>query len=236
MKASDEIVTKINIKSATKLGKGESNKPPPLLIRFSHPSERNMMLPLSKNISDRNIKIEKHIPKNYQAQYKVFKELQFKLKNMPEMEYKTQIVFDGHLLQLRIKSGDSDWTIYESWTPPLASSAEMKTSLVSSRSNRATAIPSSQTKAKANSSFLMQIKGLADETTADTVRRELLKYINEDHKSLVKEVVATKKSNLFTVYCDSWKSAKSISLTDNGKFMDHDISFTLFSKEEPSTN
>ena len=80
------------------------------------------------------------------------------------------------------------------------------------------------------------MKGLNENITSDTMKRELLKYLKEEHRNLVKEVIATKKVDLFTVYCDSWKSAKAIAATENGKLMEHDVNFTLFSKEEPSSN
>merc|ERR1719318_1736811 len=83
LKVPEDVMLRISVKQAAKLGRGDSSKPPPFLIRFGHPSERNLTLTFSKNLTDKNVRIERQIPKNYQAQHKVFKEEQWKLKNMP---------------------------------------------------------------------------------------------------------------------------------------------------------
>ena len=126
LKANQDTMSKVSVKSVQTLGKSEVNKPAPILVKFGHPSERNLILTHSKNLAGTRIKIEKHVPKNYQEQYKKFKNLAWKLKTMPEFDYMTQIIFDNHLLVLRYKKRDTltekyHWTIHSSWEPPMES-------------------------------------------------------------------------------------------------------------------
>lgn len=107
MKIPDDELLKISIKQAYKLGKGRPGGHPPIIIKFGHPSDRNHVLTFSRNISDKKISVEKDIPKSYQKEYKVFKEIAFKLRNMPDMNFQTQIIFDGPFMRLRYKKKDS---------------------------------------------------------------------------------------------------------------------------------
>ena len=44
MNLDNETRSKLSIRRACRLGKGRNNQPPPLLVSFSHPSERNLVL------------------------------------------------------------------------------------------------------------------------------------------------------------------------------------------------
>ena len=239
MKVPEDIMLKTSVKQAAKLGRGDASKPPPFLIKFGHPSERNMILTFSKNLTDKNIKIERQIPKNYQAQHKVFKEEQWKLKNMPGMGYKTQIVFDGHLLVLRYRSdnstdGKTHWTVHDSWSPPMDSTSQLKTSLKTPTGSRASPAPSVSVTEESNRAFFMNLKGLTEQITNDTFMRELKNYLSPDHANLIADVKNGKKPDLFIVYCDSWASANTIASTYKDKFNNHEVSFTLFAKVDPA--
>ena len=48
MKAENDLLGKIRIKEVTRLGPESDSKPPPVLVKFGHPTERNSILPLSK--------------------------------------------------------------------------------------------------------------------------------------------------------------------------------------------
>ena len=239
LKVPDETLLKVSVKQAVKLGRGDASKPPPFLIKFGHPSERNMILTYSRNIADKNIKVERQIPKNYQAQNKIFKEEQWKLKNMPGMEYKTQIVFDGHKLVLRYRINDTTddkfhWTIFDSWSPPMESNSQQKTSLKTPTGSKATPPPTITVAEMSNRAFFITIKGMTQQHTEDNIKYELQKYLKLEHSNLVSSVKASKKADLFIVYCDTWASAKTITNTYKDKFLNHDVSFTLFSKEDPA--
>ena len=77
LKISTEAFSRISIKQAYKLGRGDSDKLPPFL-RFGHPSDRNTILSHSKNLAGFRIRLERHIPKCYQEKYKEFKKLHVK--------------------------------------------------------------------------------------------------------------------------------------------------------------
>ena len=238
LKVSNENLLRISVKQAHKLGRGDSNRPPPLLIKFGHPSERNLVLTHSKNILDKSIKIEKHIPKNYQAQHKVFKELSWKLRSIPDMEYQVQIVFDGHFMVLRYKAPDTTekfhWTTHSSWEPPMDSKNEQKTSLRTPTGSKATPAPSISVAAKANTAIFMTVKGMTEQLTVDSFKDKLIDYLNSEHKSLITDVKMTKRRDLFMVYCDCWRSAKDIATSYKSKFNNCDVSFTLFAQDDPA--
>ena len=59
LKASDELVNKVRIKEVCRLGSDNgTGKPPPILVKLGHPTERNQLLPLSSNLKH-GITIEK---------------------------------------------------------------------------------------------------------------------------------------------------------------------------------
>ena len=89
LKVNAEDSRKFNVINATRLGRGTDQKPPGLLIKFSHPGERNFILSYSKNLKGTRMKIEKHVPKLYQNEHKLFKKTVFELSRMPGMNYQT---------------------------------------------------------------------------------------------------------------------------------------------------
>ena len=239
MKVSEEDLLKLSIKQAYKLGKGKDGKPPPLLIRFGHPSERNHILTFSKNINDKKISVEKDIPKSYQKQHKEFKEIAFKLRNMPDLEFQTQIIFDGPYMHLRYKRKDAQgekyhYVIHSSWKPPLQSSPSESSSLRTPSGTKATPIPDPNTLEKANAAILMSLKGMTAKHTEDTLKNNFKDFLNAEHKDLVTSVKNTKRADLIIVYCVNWEASNSIANQYKGKFMDHEVSFSLFSKKNPA--
>ena len=51
LKASEDLMNRIKIKEVVRLGTDNgAGKPPPLLIKFGHRTERNLLLPLSRNL------------------------------------------------------------------------------------------------------------------------------------------------------------------------------------------
>ena len=239
LKVSEDDMLKISIKQAYKLGKGAPNKEPPFLIKFGHPSERNMLFSYTKNLKGKKIKVERDVPKNYQEQHKVFKDLSWKLKTMPEFEYQTQIVFDNHFMVLRYRNRDpssekNHWIIHSSWEPPMEAKKKEKTSLKTPIGSKASAVPEPNAIAKANTAIFMTVKDLDEQHTGETVKDKLGDYLSTEHKALVREVKVTKRPDLYIVYCDSWTSAKTITTTYKAKFMDHEVSFSLFAQKDPA--
>ena len=239
LKVDDETLLKISVKQAFKLGKGEGSKLPPFLIKFGHPSERNLILSHSKNLAGSKIKIEKHIPKNYQEKYKEFKKISWKLKTLPEMDYMTQIIFDAHSLVLRYKRKDAanekyHWTVHSTFVPPMESKIEGKSSLKVPQGSKATPPPEAAATNKANVAVFMTLKGMAEKQTADTLKNNLKEYLKEEHKELLEEVKVTKRSDLIILYFDSWYTAKAISSTYKSQFNGCDVTFELFAQDDPT--
>ena len=239
LKVDEETLLKVSIKQAFKLGRGENNKVPPFLIKFGHPSERNTILSHSKNLAGSKIKIEKHIPKNYQEKYKEFKNLSWKLKTMPEMNYMTQIVFDAHTLVLRFKKKDEagekyHWTIHSTFVPPMESKSEEKTTLKVPKGVKPTPHPEASATSKANAAIFMTMKGMTEMQTKDTFKDKLNGYLREGDKDLIEDIKVTKRPDLLILYCKSWSDAKMISTSYNTKFDDCEVTFELFAREDPS--
>ena len=175
LKLSRKSFNKIFLKQAVRLGKGDGNRPPPLLMHFSHPSERNLVLSHSVNLKDRSITIEQHVPKIYQAEFKKFKNIAYKLRNMPEMEYQTRIVFDNHQMLLRFKLRDTDdkkyhYITHSDYVPPMeGADSELKSSIQIPQGTIATPVISPSISDKANRSFFMT--GMTTQRTQDSFRK-----------------------------------------------------------------
>ena len=104
LKASDELINKVRIRDVIKLGSDSGEgKPPPVLIKFGHPSERNQILPLSANLK-KGFDMDKNIPKKYQSKHREFKKHAWKLKLIHGVQ--AQVIFDEYNLILRYKRKD----------------------------------------------------------------------------------------------------------------------------------
>ena len=104
LKASEDILSRIKIRDVIRLGADNGvGKPPPFLIKLGHPTERNLLLPLSRNLK-RGIDVDKNIPKMYLQKHKEFKKLAWKLKTVHDVQ--AQVIFDSHNLILRYKKKD----------------------------------------------------------------------------------------------------------------------------------
>ena len=240
LKISDENMAKIIIKQAYRLGRGSNGRVAPLFIKFGHPSERGLVLSHAKNLGNSKISVEKSVPKNYEEAFKKFKEESFKLRNMPGLDLQVQIVFDGHLMHLRTKTKDTDsdkfhYTIHSTFDPPMEPEVAVeKSSLKIPPGTRPSPKPDSALLAKINASVYMSIKGFQDNVTDDTMKRNVLEYLKEEHREKVNEI-QVKKKGLLIMFCDTWENAKLIS-DSYKKFMEHNVSFTLFSEKNPIQN
>ena len=209
------------------------------MIRFGNPSERNHILTFSKNIEDKQISVEKDIPKAYQKEHKVFKDIAFKLRNMPEMNFQTQIIFDGYYMRLRYKKKDTEhekfhYIIHSSWKPPMEAAPAEKSSLKTPTGTKATPLPGIDVLARANSSIFMNMKGMTRKNTEDTLKNALKDYLKAEHRDLVTDVKNTKKPDLVVIYCDNWETCNTIATQYKDKFLGHEVSFSLFAKTNPA--
>ena len=237
LKISEENMLKISVKRAIRLGKGDGNKIPPLLITFGHPSERNLALIHSKHLKGSNVTIKKSVPKNYQDEFKKFDDQSFKLRNMPGLDYQVQIVFDGHLMLLRTKLKDTPenkyhYTTYWTFDPPMETETDKKSNIKVPPGTKASPTPAADVLSKANASIFISVKDMKDDLTEDSFKTHLLSYLKEEHRHLVTDF-NMKKKGLGIIFCNTWESANMIASTYKEKFMNHTVGFTLFCDKNP---
>ena len=233
----EESLNKIYLKQANRLGKAKGDRPPPLLMHFSHPSDRILVFSHSKNIKDRKISLEKQVPKLYQDEHKKFKNLATKLRNLPEMNYQTDICFDGHLMLLRYKKRDTPtqkyhYVTHSEWYPPMVkASSELRSTIHIPAGTVATPVISPETTSKANCCFFMT--GMSTERTEDTFRRLLLEHINPEDRDSVTEI-KLQKSHTGIIYCRSWDECNKIVLSKkDSKFHDDKVYLSMFAEKKP---
>ena len=226
------------IRETIRLGKSDAAKPSPLSVRFAHPTQRNSVLPFSKNLSSSsNIKIDKSIPKAYRETYKRFKKEAYKLKTV--QGYQTQVVFDQHKLILRYKikddeSSEYNYTIREEWNgpPPGAPLPIASTSQGQTNGKLPTPIIDTSSNSEACRTVIMTkvvSNGSALETTEKL--RQHFSHMMADIVSIAHRFQGT-----YVVVCKDWNTCKS--LVENyksTKFNDKTPEFLLFSENEPST-
>ena len=201
------------------------------------------LLIAAKNLWGSKINIEKSVPKNYEEAFKKFKEESFKIRNMPGLEQQVQIIFDGHLMLLRTKIKDTlsekyHYTIHSTFEPPMDTEASIeKSSLKVPAGTRPSPKLNAELLSKINSSTFMSIKGLQEDITDDSLKKNILDYLKDEHRRKVKDIQVSKKG-LAVIFCESWETASVISNSYKDKFMDCNVSFTLFAEKRPdqSTN
>ena len=86
---------------------------------------------------------------------------------------------------------------------------------------------------KANNSVFMTVKGMTENITEDSFKRELLSYLKVEHRSFVIDF-NMKKKGLTIIFCDSWTSANTIATSYKETFMKHPVSFSLFCSKDPN--
>ena len=235
LKASEDTLAKIKIKEVIRLGTDSGvGKPPPVLIKLGHPTERNLLLPLSRNLK-RGIDIDKNIPKSYQTKHKEFKRLAWKLKTVHDV--KVQVIFDSFNLVLRYKKPDDgvtkyNWIIEKEFYP--------KPGDIVSVQNRATArdpnkldSPAIDTSSVAECHKTIIVTGVCETVTQSNVVGHFMTFFKDNH-SHVSSVVLKSKGTV-VVTCPCWSSCKVLADTyKETKFLGKDLVFTLFSETDPS--
>ena len=237
MKASDDLINKIRIKEVARLGAdNEVGKPPPVLVRFGHPTERNQLLPLSRNLKrDEGISVDKNIPKMYQQKYKDFKRLGWKMNLLHDV--KTQVIFDGYNLILRYKKSDEpatqfNYVIEKEWFPqPGDAEAVMNRAPARDPNKHDTPAIDTSKQAACNKSII--ITGVPESINSSNFKKEFLTYLkSRDHEAIVE--ISLKNKGTIVVTCKEWADCKRISDTyKTEKLLDKEIFFTLFSDVDP---
>ena len=240
LKMNEESLGKIYLKQTSRLGKGKGDRPPPLLLSFSHPSDRGLVFSHSKNLKNSKISLEKQILKLYQNEYKHFKNLAHKLRNMPDMNYQTDISFDGHLMQLRYKKRDSGgqkyhYTIHSEYFPPVEkASSELKSTNHFPPGTIATPVISADVLNRANSSFFMT--GMTTERTEDSFKQLFMEYVNPEDRESITDL-KLQRTNTAIIYCRTWAECKKIvEGKKDAKFQNEKVFLSMFTEKNPETS
>ena len=157
---------------------------------------------------------------------------------MPEMDYMTQIIFDSHVLVLRVKKRDTasekfHWTVRKSFEPPMDCKVESKSVLKIPPGTKATPPPDASSRNKANAAVFITMKGRSDMLTADSLKTLLQNYLKNEHKEALEDVKDTKRADLMIAYFNSWSTAKAVSTSYTDKMGEHEVAFELFAQTDP---
>ena len=234
MKVPDDVLKKTRIKEVTRLGPENNSKPPPTLVKFGHPTERNLILPFSKNLK-RGLNLDKFVPKMYLQKHKDFKRHAWKLKSVFNLQ--AQVIFDAHNLVVRYKKKD-DGTNKYNWVIAKEFHPQPEDQLLSSRaesrdpSKLDTPIIDMSTSSACNRSII--VSGVPDNITNINAELEFRKYFDtKDHNYL--EDIHFKSKGTTVIVCKDWASCKLISDSYKEKKMfDKDLTFHLFADTDPS--
>ena len=234
MKATDDILSKVRIKEVTRLGAENDSKPPPVLVKFGHPTERNSILPLSKNLR-RGITLDKFVPKMYLQKHKEFKRHAWKLKSMFNVQ--SQVIFDAHNLVVRYKKKDDgankyNWVIAKEFHPQPEDSLIFSRAEARDPSKLDTPILDMSSSSACNRSVI--VTGVPDTITSVNAEIEFRKYVDSKDEPSI-EVVDFKNKGTVIIVCKDWAGSKHISDTyRETKMSDNYLTFTLFSETDPS--
>ena len=126
------------------------------------------------------------------------------------------------------------YIVHSSWKPPMENCSEEKSSMKTPVGSKATPALDPTVVNKVNASIFMTIKGMTAQNTEETFKNKLQEYLKEEHKNLVTDVKkAKKRKDLIILYCTDWESSNTIASSYTSKFMNHEVSFSLFSKTNP---
>ena len=238
LKASEDLVNRVRIRDVCRLGPGNtaSGKPSPILVKFSHPTERNQILPLSFNLKN-GIDIDKSVPKLYQKKHKDFKRHAWKLKLLHDVQ--SQVIFEGFNLVLRYKKKDDKinqykWIVKDEWHPQPTDLTALTTRSAVDNDTDKQESPIIDTSSSAACNRTLIVTGLPVTIAQNNVKEELKKlFADEDHEKLYDIVLKAKGVALIT--CKDWTGCKAISETyKKTKIGEKQIFFTLYSEADPN--
>ena len=223
---------KYKIREVITLGREtDASKPPPTLVRFSHPSERNQVLTFSKNLS-KEINLEKSVPKSYQKKYKEFKRTNWKLKNL---NYQTQIIFDGHNLVLRYKTKDPEFLFsnYDSFFPEPEDVTTEQPRAKQPASGKQYTLPIS-TGTNSPISRTVIISGILTKLSPAEMKDKFKAFLQPVDVAMIEEIEA-KENGVITLVGRTWQDAETMSKKYHGKdFLGSKIVCTLFCDKNPT--
>ena len=235
LKVTEEIISKICIREVCILGSGNGDKSPPVLIKFGHPTERNQILPFSKNLK-KGLEIDKNVPKIYQKKHKEFKRKAWKLKMVHDIQ--TQVVFDGFQMVLRYKLKDNgphkyNYVIHSDWIPsPNDLSSSLSSSLSRDPGKHDTPVIDSSVEAKSNRTIILS--GVCETVTTLNLETVFSAYFKKADYELIDEM-KTKVKGTVLITCKDWSGCKHIADSyRETKLLEKEIKFTLFNETGPT--
>ena len=239
MKVPDDYMEKVKIKDAYKLGRGNADKakPPPISVKFGHPSQRNTIITYSSNLK-KGLDVDKSVPKAYQSTYKDFKKEGWKLRTVHDLQ--TQVIFVEHKMILRYKCKDSSTTQYSYTIANEYNGPEPGTvqAIPGNRlaDNQAGKLPTPiiDNSANAVASRSVIVTKIQSELPNHEVKTKLEEYFAEEVAAAKVEEITFRKNGTFIVVCNNWNSCKDlITKYKKSAFLDNILTFTLVSEKSP---
>ena len=237
LKASEDMIKKLRIRDVCRLGSDSgSGKPPPILVKLGHPTERNQLLPLSSNLKQ-GITIDKNIPKLYQKTHKEFKRRCWKLQLLHDV--KAQVVFEGYKMILRYKKKDQgvtkfNWVVEKEFVPePSDLEAVLVSSSTRDPNKHDTPVIDNSVVASCNTTII--VTGVSSDVTESNCKREFLKLFagNEEHTFL--KDIKYKSRGTVLVICKDWAGCKYFcDKYHKSELLGKQIFLTLYSESDPS--
>ena len=204
------------ITSVVKLGKDGGERNPSILVTFQNGFQRNEMLRFAKNLP-KGVYFDRDIPVGYREAYKNMKRKAYKLRKF--LPVTTQIIFTGHLLQLRYKDREDgvnkSYTIEDEFFPtPESMANHIKGNISNGGTTPSTSVNETSLKIARETLVLAGI-GNANNLSIDAALKKILK--KHEHDSILK-IEVEKGSAIIT--CDSRTLCQQICKNYNGKTID----------------
>ena len=201
------------IVSVSKLGRDGGERIPTLLVTFQNGFQRNEILKHAKNLP-KGVFFDRDIPLGYREHYKTMKRKAYKHRKF--LNCSTQIIFVGHLMQLRYRDKDNNtnksYTILDEFFPPPNSMANH----VKGNSSKGGTVPSVSVNDASvkNAKRTLILSDIGDATTL-TIDAGLKQLLNKTEFENIQNIRIQHGSA--HILCNSPSQCKQIAKNYNGK-------------------
>ena len=213
----------------------EQDKPPPILVRFGHPTERNLLLPFSSNLR-KGIEIDKNVPKIYLKKHRELKRKAWKLKIVHNVQ--AQVVFDGFKMILRYKKKDDgvtkfNYNIHSEWFPN-PSDLTSSLSSVTNRDANKHDTPEIDLSDDAECNRILIVNNVCESVTASTVKDAFGSYFSKNDFEVIEDINFKAKGTVLII-CKEWAGCKLLANNySQTKLLGKDLRFILYSDIDPN--
>ena len=208
-----QVSFRCEVKVAFAMGKGNN---PPILVTLADPFQRNELLRNATKLP-KGVYMDRDIPKPYRATYKKFQYVAWKKRTF--LNVQTQIIFEGHLMQLRGREKDKGYVILDEFYPPPPSDGAQGSGGQASGGQAGTLPPSNSLlgspSIEVKSTLVLQ--GVFGKSEVE-VKKLLEKCISPGKMSGISKVSINK--NTAMILCNTPELAVDISKSCNGKTID----------------